>query len=309
MSHTIFNKVFIILLAFTFTACAVYGREKEDICVRQLAINTPFKGIKAEASMEIIYTQDNKKSKAIIRGDKDIVDGITWIIDSEGVLSFKYPTKKRRIINKITIELNGDVLTKYIASSAGIIRLNTEITQSETIHCIASSSGKIYMLQNIDVKDQNINITTSSSAKVEFTGSITCNKVKTTCSSSGLIKIKNLNTGSLYYTGSSVGLLEILDLKTTKTNATVSSGAECDIKEADSETVNITASSGAEFTCRDITSKSVSLITSSGGTITLKGKCDKATMQASSGGDINIKDMNITKIVSQKTSSGGRIKM
>lgn len=276
---------------------------------REINIEKKFTGLKSHAALEIIYTQNDLPSKALIQGPKDIIDGMTWKVDSNGDLSFQYPKNKKIKSGKIVIKLNGGPLYNYDVSSSGILKITTPVICNKTLNFVASSAGRIQFLKKVDTSESSLNIVTSSSGQIVFAVPVNGNTMNLTASSSGMVTVPSLSLNSLNYAGSSTGMLEVGNLKLKNASISLSSGGEANFKDIFSETISISASSGSEFKCKNITTNNMSLSVSSAGTISVGGKCITASMVASSGGTINSQNMKIERIKSQHVSSNGKIKL
>lgn len=300
----------ILSISGIFCSCTINAQNSSTISnsTRELKIDKKFEGLKSQSAIEIIYTQNNKPSIANIQGPKEIIDGMSWQVDGQGNLSFKLPNFIKKQVGKVTIQLNGGLLTNYEASSAGSIKILSPVKTDKFLQIVTSSAGKIFFNDDVTTKT-SINIVTSSSGKIEFQKALQGYQMSMVASSSGMISIPSLSLQELNYTGSSVGLMEVGQANLKRARVTVSSGGGSNFNKLVTDEIKVISSSGGEFECKDISMQQMTLTASSGGTITMSGKCGEASMSASSGGKINVKGMTIDKINSQSSSSSGQINL
>ena len=298
----------IVLGAWAMINIFAAKNENKVVITRTVSIDKNFSGLDAHAGMEITYTQNNSPSKAIIKGPKEIVEGITFDVNNNGVLTFNYPNLKK-INGKVTITLNGKVLKNYQVSSSGIINVTTPVKVDQVLNFAASSSGKIILQKNVENEKNNINVSVSSSGEVLFKSVVKGNVINVASSSSSLVTLLSASSAVFNYSGSSVGILELNSLTADQFNISVSSGGGVTVKDARIKVFNGMASSGGEASVLNLIADKVNASTSSGGEIKLSGSCEEANMTASSGGVVNGKKLTIKNLKSKKTSSGGSVKL
>lgn len=298
-------SLFFLVISPFQVSCANL-KENTKSGVRTIDIDKKFKGIKTQAGLEIVYTQNSEPSKAIISGPENIVQGITWETDNNGILSFQYP-KQEKNNGKVTIQLNGENLYNYQASSAGIIKVLSPCISPGMLNISVTSSGKIIMFKKVDSKNNVINIAGSSGGEIIFNESLSGNVINITTSSSAIVKISSLNASPLNFAGSSTGILEIQNLNSNVTNVTLSSGSEFSCNQGVIKTLNLSATSGGEASFKNINATTLNIEVSSSASTTLKGYCEEANLKASSGGEINCKELKVDKITNSSTSSRGSI--
>lgn len=309
MKKTSFLILFVVASAIgiSLSAIAETPDKKETTDTRTLKIDKRFTGLQSYAGIEITYTQDTNPSRAIINGPSEIVNKITWEVDSKGVLSFTLPKQNKGYKGKITIQLNGGLLTNYNAISGSTINVTTAVKAKEPLNFAVYSSANIILRKDVEATGEDINIAGASSGEVIFLSSVKCEDVNIALASSSTVKIPTLYSSATRYAGSSTGILEIGTVDIQEFDIALASGGECNLKEGKVDTLNIACASGGEFIGHTLTIGGMALSASSGGTITIKGECESAEMAAASGGNINVGGLKISKIKAQKSSSGGSI--
>lgn len=301
--------ILLILITIINYSCSSVSYASSINSSRTINIDKNFTGVRTQAAIEITYTQNTSKPIAIITGPKEIIEGMSYSINKNGILSFELPKNKKNIWGKISIELNGGPLYNYEASSSGSIVVTTPVNVNNTLNFAISSSAEILMKKDVDSNTNNINVAVSSSGKMIFQGSVIAKGCNFATSSSAYFKTNYIVTNSINYAGSSVGTFEGVSLKADKANFSVSSGAGLEIGQTTIGSLSASASSGADISCGNVNLNLVSLIASSGGTITIKGNTKEAVMSASSGGAINAQNLNIKQTVTRNSSSGGSINL
>lgn len=302
--------IFIALLNVSLTALSKETVKKESFVRRTLNINKGFTGLKSSNGIDIIYTQDNKLPVAHINGPSEIVNKMTWEVDSRGVLTFSMPKNiKGYYKGEITIQLNGRLLKNYEAVSSGMIDVTTPVKIGEKLNFAVSSSGSVILRKEVEASGKEINIAGASSGNVVFLSSVRCESINISLASSSTVRIPVLINSLARYAGSSTGILELGNIIMKKFDVVLASGAECNVKEGKIQNLDISSVSGGEFIGNDIKLNDMDLKTGSGGTITIKGEGVAAEMAAASGGFINVAGMNIANIKSKKVSSGGKIEV
>lgn len=310
MNKLIFKSSFLVAVILVISIFHVWGndsKENKKIITRTVKIDKHFSGLVSYAALEITYTQNNEDPIAVITGPADIVEGMTWKINSNNILSFQYPKKKNNT-GKVTVKLNGGLLTNYEASSSGIIRVATDTKSNKNLNFAVSSLGKIIM-QGTAAAKEAINIAASSSAEMTFNKAVVGGVANIAASSSSLIKLPSLSSAPLNYSGSSMGILEVNELTSTTANITLSSGGEFSTAACNIGTVNLDASSGGDASFGNVVAKTLNMSVSSGATVKMKGTCNNANFSAASAGQINAKGMKIERLNTRKTSSGGSINL
>lgn len=301
--------VLIVVFSVLNISCKASSPVALNYATRTINIDKGFTGISTHGAIQITYTQNSKTPKAVISGPKEIVDGMTYSINSNGVLEFSLPKSKnvKDVKGRISIELNGGEINSFQAISSGSITVTTPVKVAKPLNFVLASSGEINILNDVSITPNTLNVTSSSSGKLIFQKNVSVGYCNFTLSSSSYIKINSLVSKYLNYTGSSVGILQIASLKTEEANLTVSSGGGIIIEASVVGTMNGVSSSGAEIQCNKTEIKNLSLSASSGSNIILAGEAENASFSASSGGDINVKRLKINKIKSRNSSSGGKI--
>lgn len=288
-------------------SCTTMASTSSPIVSRTISIDKEFTGLISQTAIEIIYTQNNQPSKAVITGPEEIVEKMTYKI-SQGVLEFELPKKKRNIKGKITIELNGGIIKNYITSSSGIIKVKTPVDCPDAMVFSSSSSGSIEMLETVKCDGTSISIAASSSGDVFFQSILEGKNLIANASSSGSIKAPSIKVVNLNFDGSSSGELKAEQIKANNINIQVSSGADASVNTCEALNFVAVSSSAGDIVCKKAILNHITLSSSSGGDINLQGKADNASLSASSGGTVNVKGMVIGNIESINTSSGGNIK-
>lgn len=306
---TIFPFLSIFIFAVGCTAQVNEAKKgKTDNSSREMNIDKKFTGISTSNSIEIIYTQNDLQSKAVISGKKEIVDNLTYNVNSDGTLSFKLPrTYEKKSYHKIIIQLNGGSINSFQASSSGIINVKTPIVTTKEINVSASSGGQIIFNEDVTAQGSNINVSTSSSGITDFLSKVRCSNIYLSSSSNGNIKISGSSIKMTESSNNSSGDIEESALLTGQTYVSISSKASVSIKRIEGTVIHISASSAASFKCKNIFTRSMDMVASSGADIKVGGICENASMNSSSGGDINAKDLIIEKTPDISTSSGGKV--
>lgn len=283
---TNFIKSLVALAGFLFAGGNTAMVAKETpVTTRSVEITKGFKGVIAQQAIEITYTENTEPSKAVITGPANDVDDIEWSVNRDGMLTFKYRTKKN-FRKKVTVKLNGGLLASYDANSSGSLIVTTPVDSKDVINVAASSNGEIIFNGDVDAKVANISV--SSNAKIK-PAVINCSSLNVAASSNGTFKANRVNVG--------------------KINLAVSSGADTFISGCSSKTLNVSASSGGDVSVKNAITEDANVTASSGASITIAGKAQTVRANASSGGDINMKGLAIDSLSSKQTSSGGNISL
>lgn len=304
------SKIIIIscLLSLFGTSCASSKEYNGDTTTRTISINKKFNGVHAKQAIEITYTQDNNPSKAIIKGPKALVDVVQYSIDSNGVLFFSIPKMDRKVKGNLEITLNGGMLDRYGASSAGELSVTTPVNASGNLYFDASSSGEIKMRKNVSTSNKTVNAESSSSGEISFYQGLKSTSANLSASSSASIDIDTANISTLNTSSSSSADVDIDNLTSSTVNVSTSSGADTKIEICKTTTMNLTSSSGSDIYIKNLTANTTNVESSSGATIKIAGTTNNANLKASSGGDIDCKLLNINNLNSIHQSSGGSVK-
>lgn len=304
------SKILVLssVLALMGSGCASSQNYDTQTATKTISIDKKFNGVHAKQAIEITYTQDNKASKAVISGPKVLVDSVKYSVDKNGVLSFSLPKiDLKKVKGHLEIQLNGGLLDRYGASSAGELSVTTPVKASSNLYIDASSSGEIKMRKNVSAENKIVNVESSSSGEISFYQGLNAGTVNLAGSSSASIDIDTANVTTMNASSSSAADIDVKNLVATTVNVSTSSGADADVETCKTNTINLTASSGAEIEIKSLTANTTNAGTSSGGTIKMAGTTNEANLKASSGGDINCKSLNIKNLSSLQTSSGGSV--
>lgn len=304
-------KTFIFISIFALiTPSCVAQKTNENSMTRTISIEKAFSGLKTHSSIEITYTQNSRPSEAIITGPEEVVAGMTYEVNSKGILKFNFPNHKNsnlKVNGKIKILLNGPILQNYEATSAGVIKVTTPITSKKNLNLQVSSSGNIILQKNVSALNQSVNLAVSSSGNIKFLENLECEESNFALASSAGIKIPQVTCKNMNYAGSSTASLEIDSIDVDTANLAVSSGAEGEIETCKANSLNLTASSGSDIKLENVTAKMIVGASSSGSEISLSGKAETGILTAASGGRINISKIRFNNLQKISQASGGKI--
>ena len=303
----------LLLLPFTLASCVnVTAKTNDDQITRTLPIEKKFSGLQAASGMTITYTQNKSASKAVISGTKEIVEGMTYKVNSDGVLKFEYPKsllkkKQRNVI--INIVLNGDLLYNYEASSAGKLIVTTRVESGKDLNFDVSSAGNITMQKSVSAPKSEIEIETSSASSVVFLSDLIASEVDIESSSSSSVSISKVKADDFEFYGSSVGNLTVSSGNVSNFLVSVSSGSGAKVEGCTIGKLKAKSSSGSDIKFTGLAAKETTAAASSGGSIKLAGETLEASLSAASGGSVNTKNLKIGRVKNINSSSGGSVRL
>lgn len=275
-------------LMVLFTGCAVAkAANTSAVGNRTLKIDKTFSGISANTLFEIEYIANDTEPDAVLTGAKDVIDNVSWNVNSHGMLSFSYTGKPKSDSDPhVHIRLNGPVLKTLEASNAGVIKVVSPMNVEHVFNVSASSGGMVILMKTVKGSDV-VNLIASSG------GIITCGET-----------ISGMNVVNLEAKGSQLGCNEVnghtVNLRsstgsTMKTgrgkgrvlNLTCTSGASIDMIQCNVTQLNLDASLGSELIVENCTASVTNVVAASGSSIEIKGYTDKVSFVASSAAEIN----------------------
>lgn len=295
----------LVVLGIMFCQCASATTAQGGVETRALSITEQFSGVASSSIFDIVYTQDNKKPKAVLSGNKAMLNDVTWTVDRTGVLSFSYEGVKKKNSGRIKIALNGPSLKNYTVSSSGTLTILKAVNEPNVVNIMASSTGEIYF--DDALKGQNvINISASSSGAIKFNDIVDGKRVvNVSATSGGRIKMLSVNSHVLNLSSSSIGEILTSVGVADIANVSASSGGKVEMKGVNAPQQNLDASSGGEMILSNCKAKMMNILSSSAASITVSGSTNKVACLASSSGEINAKGLKASKELQKEISSGG----
>ena len=300
-----FHLIFIFCICFSFYP-NTEGANTQQEATRSINIDNKFSGINATTAFDITYTQNSSNPKAIIKGDKNLINDVAYEVDTYGTLKFYFKKDHKEIHSRISIILNGGALSYLESSNAGTLLITNVVTTPPTLNIKTSSAGTITFKNTVQGKGV-INMEVSSGGTVECKELISASTINVSASSAGNVDLTRINVKVLNFSSVSGAEVKIENNNSITTNLSVNSAGEIIIKNCISEIINSEASSAGEINIKNCNAKTLNCQVSSTGTATYAGQVNSANLGAYSYASIYAKNLKIKQITSLKESSGGKV--
>lgn len=195
---------------------------------------------------------------------------------------------------------DGTLVARYENKGNNNIKGPSIVTVSSTnlSEVDLSSAARLQVNGNLDISSLEIDM--SSASKATF-NDITAKEIEIDLSSSANVEIGTANVDKLDAELSSASRLEVSKAVATNLFLETSSAAKILVGYFNGTGIEADASSGSNISVSDMTATKAYAEASSGSKVTLKGRCEHVNKDASSGGKVDISQLEVPNLP-QKSS-------
>lgn len=268
----------IALAALVLIGCSMTGGNSisdgnvKDATVRKTVKIGNFSKIDAATGIRVVYSQGKSNGMAQIATTPS-AEKYLKVYVKDGTLVARYENKGNNSIKGPSIvTVSSSNLSEVDLSSAARLQVNGDLNLSNSLE--------------IDM---------SSASKATFNG-ITAKEIEIDLSSSANVEIGTANVAKFDAELSSASRLEVSKAIATNLYLETSSAAKILIGYFNGTGIEADASSGSNIYVSDIIATKAYAEASSGSKVTLKGRCEHINKDASSGGKVDISQLEVPNL-------------
>lgn len=266
------------LAALVLIGCSMTGGNSisdgnvKDATVKKTVKIGNFSKIDAATGIRVVYSQGKSNGMAQIATTPS-AEKYLKVYVKDGTLVARYE-------NKDGNNIKGPSIVTVSSSNLSEVDL--------------SSAARLQVNGNLDLSN-SLEIDMSSASKATF-NDITAKEIEIDLSSSANVEIGTANVDKLDAELSSASRLEVSKAVATKLFLETSSAAKIAVGYFNGTGIEADASSGSNISVSDMTATKAYAEASSGAKVTLKGRCEHVNKDASSGGKVDISQLEVPNL-------------